>query len=62
VPLPADFSLFFVAALIVAAVPGPGIFYVVARTLSDGRSAGVASTFGTALGGLVHVIAGGLGV
>jgi threonine/homoserine/homoserine lactone efflux protein len=62
VPPPADFSLFLVAALIVAAVPGPGIFYVVARTLSEGRSAGVASTFGTALGGLVHVIAGGLGV
>ena len=61
-PPTADFSLFLVAALIVAAVPGPGIFYVVARTLSEGRSAGVASTFGTALGGLVHVIAGGLGV
>jgi threonine/homoserine/homoserine lactone efflux protein len=63
VPLPStDFSLFLVAALIVAAVPGPGIFYVAARTLSEGRKAGVASTLGTALGGLVHVIAGGLGI
>src|SRR3979490_1991080 len=58
----ADFSLFLVAALVIAAVPGPGIFYVPARTLSGGRRAGIASTFGTALGGLVHVIAGGLGV
>src|SRR4051794_7397753 len=57
-----NFSLFLVAALIIAAVPGPGIFYVAARTLSGGRSAGIASTTGTALGGLVHVIAGGLGV
>jgi threonine/homoserine/homoserine lactone efflux protein len=58
----ADFPLFLAAALVVAAVPGPGIFYVAARTLSEGRRAGVASTLGTALGGLVHVIAGSLGV
>src|SRR5258708_24491282 len=58
----ANFSLFLLAALVIAAIPGPGIFYVAARTLSGGRQAGIASTFGTALGGLVHVIAGGLGV
>jgi threonine/homoserine/homoserine lactone efflux protein len=57
-----NFTLFFLAALVIAAVPGPGIFYVAARTLSGGKRAGIASTFGTALGGLVHVIAGGLGV
>jgi threonine/homoserine/homoserine lactone efflux protein len=56
------FSLFLLAALIIAVVPGPGIFYVAARTLSGGRKAGIASTLGTALGGLVHVIAGGLGI
>jgi len=54
--------LFLAAASVIAAVPGPGIFYVAARTLSGGRKAGIASTFGTALGGLVHVIAGALGV
>jgi threonine/homoserine/homoserine lactone efflux protein len=58
----ANFSLFLLAAFIIAAVPGPGIFYVAARTLSGGRTTGIASTFGTALGGLVHVVAGGLGV
>ena len=58
----ANLSLFLLAAVIIAAVPGPGIFYVAARTLSGGRQAGIASTFGTALGGLVHVVAGGLGV
>jgi threonine/homoserine/homoserine lactone efflux protein len=56
------FQLFLAAALVIAAVPGPGIFYVAARTLSGGRSAGFASTSGTAIGGLVHVVAGGLGV
>jgi threonine/homoserine/homoserine lactone efflux protein len=58
----ANFSLFLLAALVIAAIPGPGIFYVAARTLSGGRQAGIASTFGTALGGLVHVVAGGFGV
>src|SRR5712675_98257 len=58
----ANFPLFLAAALVIAAVPGPGIFYVAARTLSGGRKAGIASTFGTALGGLAHVIAGALGV
>jgi threonine/homoserine/homoserine lactone efflux protein len=58
----ANFQLFVAAALIIAAVPGPGIFYVAARTLSGGRRAGIASTSGTAIGGLVHVMAGGLGV
>ena len=57
-----NFPLFLLAALIVAAVPGPGIFYVAARTLSGGKRAGIASTVGTALGGLVHVIAGAVGV
>ena len=57
-----NFTLFLLAALIVAAVPGPGIFYVAARTLSGGKRAGFASTFGTALGGLVHVMGGALGV
>ena len=58
----ANFWLFLAAALIVAAIPGPAILYVAARTLSGGRKAGLASTFGTALGGLFHVIGGGLGV
>lgn len=57
-----NFWLFLAAALAIAAIPGPGIFYVAARTLSEGRAGGFASTAGTALGGLVHVIAGSLGI
>jgi len=55
-------SVFLFAALMIAVVPGPGIFYVAARTLSGGRRAGLASTLGTAAGGLVHVVAGAVGV
>jgi threonine/homoserine/homoserine lactone efflux protein len=58
----ASFSLFLLAALVLAAIPGPGIFYVLARTLSGGRQTGIASTLGTALGGLLHVVAGALGL
>jgi threonine/homoserine/homoserine lactone efflux protein len=56
------FLLFPAAALLVAITPGPGIFYVAARTLAGGRSEGLASSFGTGVGGLVHVIAGAVGI
>lgn len=55
-------ALYFAAALVLAITPGPGIFYVAARTLAGGRAEGVASSFGTGLGGMVHVLAGSLGV
>lgn len=61
-PDPGQFALFFAAALLLAATPGPGIFYVAARTLAGGRFEGIASSFGTGLGGMVHVCAGALGV
>jgi threonine/homoserine/homoserine lactone efflux protein len=55
-------ALYFAAAFLLAIAPGPGIFYVAARTLAGGRGEGVASSFGTGLGGMVHVLAGSLGV
>src|SRR5215217_5510902 len=55
-------ALYFAAALVLAVTPGPGIFYVAARTLAGGRAEGVVSSFGTGLGGMVHVLAGSLGV
>ena len=57
-----QFSLFLVAALLLAVAPGPGIFYVAARTLAGGFKEGLASTLGTGVGGMVHVVAGSLGV
>jgi threonine/homoserine/homoserine lactone efflux protein len=58
----ANLALFLAAALVVAVTPGPGIFYVAARTLAGGRDEGLASSVGTGLGGLVHVVAGAVGV
>ena len=54
-------ALFCAAALVLAVTPGPGIFYVAARSLAGGRAEGVASSFGTGLGGMVHVSPGAWG-
>jgi threonine/homoserine/homoserine lactone efflux protein len=56
------FLLFLAAASIIALSPGPGIFYVAARTLAGGRGEGLASSLGTAIGGLFHVAAGAIGI
>ncbi|HEX9345626.1 MAG TPA: LysE family translocator [Candidatus Acidoferrum sp.] len=56
------FLLFFVAALLLAVTPGPGIFYVLARSLAGGRREGILSSFGTFVGGLFHVLVAALGV
>ncbi len=53
---------FLLAATLLAVTPGPGIAYVVARTIAGGRAEGLASCFGTSLGGLVHVLASSLGL
>ena len=56
------FVLFLSAALVLALVPGPGIFYVLGRTLNGGRREGVVSALGTFAGGLVHALAAALGL
>ena len=53
---------FAVAAIVLAITPGPGIAYVVARTVAGGRPEGLASCFGTGIGGLLHVLAAALGL
>ncbi len=57
-----SFIAFFVAALVLALTPGPGLAYVIARTAAGGRAEGLASCFGTAIGGLLHVLAAALGL
>jgi threonine/homoserine/homoserine lactone efflux protein len=57
-----SFLTFVVAAVVLAITPGPGIAYVVARTVAGGRSEGLASCFGTAIGGMLHVLAAALGL
>ncbi len=57
-----SFLAFLFAAVVLATTPGPGIAYVVARTVAGGRSEGLASCFGTGIGGMLHVLAAALGL
>ena len=54
--------LFVTAALLLAVAPGPGMLYVLARSLAGGKREGVFSALGTCLGGMVHVFAAAAGV
>jgi threonine/homoserine/homoserine lactone efflux protein len=62
--MPSDASLsgFIVAALIVLLIPGPGVLYIVTRSLSQGRRAGFVSVLGLSAGALVHVVAATAGL
>lgn len=53
---------FLLAATLLAITPGPGVAYVVARTVAGGKAEGIASSLGTALGGMAHVLAAALGL
>jgi threonine/homoserine/homoserine lactone efflux protein len=54
--------IFLTAAVLLAIAPGPGMLYVLARSLAGGRREGILSALGTFLGGMVHVFAAALGV
>ena len=55
-------ALFLTASLLLAATPGPGMLYVLSRTLAGGRREGILSSLGTFLGGMVHVFAAAAGL
>ena len=55
-------TLFLAAAVLLAITPGPGMLYVLARTLAGGRREGILSSLGTFVGGLIHVIAAAAGL
>lgn len=57
--MPSGTSLvaFSVAALVLLLLPGPGVLYIVTRSLSQGRRAGLVSAMGLSTGAMVHVVA-----
>ena len=57
-----DLLLFITAALILLFIPGPAVLYIVARSVEQGRRAGLASASGIATGTLAHVLAATLGL
>ena len=61
-PDASTFVLFVAAALALLLVPGPAVFYVVARSVEGGRVTGLVSVLGVELGTLVHVAFAALGL
>ncbi len=54
--------LFLPAALVLVAIPGPNHLYITARSIGEGRRAGLASAFGVETGTLVHIAAAAAGL
>ena len=61
-PPPAELSLFLTAAFIMGISPGPGMMYVMARALGQGRNAALVSTLGLFLGSFLNCLAAALGL
>ncbi len=56
------FLTFLLASLLLALAPGPAVMYLLTRTLSLGRAAGLASVGGVAIGNLANAALAALGL
>jgi threonine/homoserine/homoserine lactone efflux protein len=54
--------LFAAASIALLVVPGPAVLYIVTRSVSQGRGAGLVSVLGVHAGSIVHVAAAALGL
>lgn len=61
-PTAAAFGVFLAASLALLVVPGPAVMYIVARSIDQGRSAGIVSALGLATGSVILIAAAALGV
>jgi hypothetical protein len=59
---PGALAVFVAAALALLLVPGPAVLYIVARSVHQGRAAGLASVLGIHVGTLVHILAATVGL
>jgi threonine/homoserine/homoserine lactone efflux protein len=55
-------SAFLAASFVLAVTPGPGVFYIVTRSMLQGRRHGMASVLGVALGNLGNAIGASIGL
>jgi threonine/homoserine/homoserine lactone efflux protein len=62
IPNLASLGVFAVAAVALLLTPGPAVLYIVARSVEQGRVAGLVSVCGITTGTLVHVLAASLGL
>lgn len=59
---PTSFSLFLAAVAVITVTPGPDTFYVLGRSLEQGRLAGMVSSLGIFVGNLGHTTAAAVGL
>src|SRR5262245_29113432 len=59
---PTSLGIFALAALALLLTPGPAVLYIVARSIDQGRRAGLVSMLGVHAGTLVHVAAAAAGL
>ena len=55
-------ATFMLAAGLLIVVPGPAVLYVIARSVDQGKLAGIVSVLGIALGAVVHSLAAAVGI
>jgi threonine/homoserine/homoserine lactone efflux protein len=55
-------TIFITAALILLLTPGPAVLFIVARSLEQGRWAGIVSALGVGAAGVLHVIVAAFGL
>jgi threonine/homoserine/homoserine lactone efflux protein len=55
-------GVFVAAALLLLVTPGPAVLYIVARSVDQGRAAGLVSALGVHAGTLVHIVAAAAGL
>jgi threonine/homoserine/homoserine lactone efflux protein len=61
-PTSAEWLVFLGASALFALLPGPGVLYVLARSLRGGRTDGIRSVIGNGIGASVHVVAAAFGL
>lgn len=57
-----DFGFFLVSCVLLNLTPGTDTFYILGRSISQGRRAGVASVLGISSGAMVHTLAAAIGL
>ena len=61
-PEPARLLAFAAASIVLVAIPGPNLLYILTRSVDQGRRAGLVSAAGVETGTLVHVTAAAFGL
>jgi threonine/homoserine/homoserine lactone efflux protein len=59
---PSQLSLFLIASFVLLITPGPAVLYIVARSINQGRMAGIASVLGVETANFLHASAAALGL